>query len=125
VLIALVIVALVLSGVALGIVLARARRSLETALIAERRLRRPPEAEVGHEAGPKPSMLGTADQRLKALWLAVYLSGGGVLFLAIGAAFLGEVLLVIGVMLALQVCILGAIARLRGAPEPPSGSASS
>jgi hypothetical protein len=117
---ALAVMGLVIFGAGLGVIIAMAHRRLDEGqdrpMIIRKIVGEEQEAETAPVADePQPSALGTPELRLKAMWLGVAFSGFGVILLMAGGSFVGELMLLIGVMIALQATILAGMARLRGA----------
>lgn len=125
---ALAVMGLVIFGAGLGVILAMARRRLDDAeqrpLIIRKLVGEEPEPERAPDVdGARPSMLGTPELRLKAMWLGVAFSAFGVILLIAGGTFVGEVVFLVGLMIALQATILAGMARLRGrSADAPSDS---
>lgn len=109
---------LVLIGVAVGILLARARRRLEAHEMSLGRT-----ARVDRDRAPlvrerpttqaAPSILGTAEQRMQVLWTCAASSAGAVVLVAAGAPIVGQLVLFVAMIMAAQVAVMGVVARLR------------
>ncbi len=129
--VALAVMGLVIFGGGLGVILAMARRRLDDGegrpMVIRKIVGEEQEVEATsttvQEPSPSSSMLGTRELRLKAMWLGVAFSAFGVILLMAGGSFVGELMFLIGLMIALQATILGGIARLRGqSADAPSDS---
>ena len=126
-LVVLALIAILALGIGAGLVLAAARRRLDAVarepVPVRVRSARPVDPEPAHmDEEPAPSMLGTPQLRLTAIRLGAGTALAGVALLAMGAHFVGEMLWLIGTMVAAQTLILGAISWIRegraGAARP-------
>ncbi|MDH3226869.1 MAG: hypothetical protein OEM67_07240 [Thermoleophilia bacterium] len=125
---ALAVIGVVIFGAGLGVILAMARGRLDQdqdrPMIVRKIVGEEHDIDtspVDHD--PRPSLLGTPELRLRAMWLGVAFSAFGVILLMAGGSFVGELMFLIGLMVALQATILAGMARLRGqSADAPSDS---
>jgi hypothetical protein len=125
--VALAAVGAVILGAGLGVILAMARRRLEqdreASLVRGDAPEQPKPGRPSDTDDLRPSLLGTPELRLRAMWLGVAFAALGVILLMAGGAFVGELMFLIGLMVTLQTTILAGMARLRGlSADAPSDS---
>ena len=73
----------------------------------------PVEVSQAHTESSRHSVFGSAEQRLQALWACAAGCGGAVVLVALGAPIIGQLVLFVGVIVAVQVGVMGALAHIR------------
>lgn len=86
------------------------------AWISVMRARRARSLARGEELPPRPSILGNADQRRRALWVAVVLAAVATAAAASGVDGLATPVLMVAILLTIQAGLFEVIARMRRGP---------